>query len=262
MNRALTESDTSQPALLRSARDGAKAGFRWASYIAGPISAAAVLPGFAITAFGVGAGRSWTVPSYVPATFGLFVVAVVLGVILGTGLRVIGVRLGRDGARRPAASAEAAVDGPAGLGCGDGSPDTARLSAALTFVTRHWRGMAVVALLGPAAGFAVGAIAGRMVDRRLAAATAAADRDDPFWRIGDLMAHRESVPDVENSALVVGEALARVPGDWPPDPALPPGHAKSPTADVETFYEGLMKYGDCGFPPSARRGRFHTSLFL
>ncbi len=52
-------------------------------------------------------------------------------------------------------------------------------------------------------------------DEWLADAMAAADRDNPYWRLDDLMAHREQVPDAENSALVVAKAVELLPEDWP-----------------------------------------------
>ena len=51
-------------------------------------------------------------------------------------------------------------------------------------------------------------------NQRLATAVAAADRDDPYWRLDDLLAHREQVPDAENSALVAAKAVALLPKDW------------------------------------------------
>ncbi len=51
-------------------------------------------------------------------------------------------------------------------------------------------------------------------NKSLATAVAAADRDDPYWRLDDLLAHREQVPDAENSALVVAKAVALLPKDW------------------------------------------------
>ncbi len=51
-------------------------------------------------------------------------------------------------------------------------------------------------------------------NQRLATATSAADRDDPNWRLDDLLAHREQVPDAENSALVVAKAVALLPKNW------------------------------------------------
>ena len=55
------------------------------------------------------------------------------------------------------------------------------------------------------AAYGVGTYVGQMVDRRLADAISAADRDDPNWRLDDLMDNREPVPDAENSAFVVAE---------------------------------------------------------
>ena len=62
-----------------------------------------------------------------------------------------------------------------------------------------------------AIAFGTGLYLWRIVNRRLADAIAAADRDDPYWRLDDLMAHRDPVPDEENSAIVVAEVLAMVP---------------------------------------------------
>jgi hypothetical protein len=54
-----------------------------------------------------------------------------------------------------------------------------------------------------------------MADQRLADAMAAADRDNPYWRLEDLMAHREQVPDAENSALVLAKVTELMPEEWP-----------------------------------------------
>ena len=51
-------------------------------------------------------------------------------------------------------------------------------------------------------------------NQSLATAVAAADRDDPYWRLDDLLAHREQVPDAENSALVVAKVVPLLPKDW------------------------------------------------
>jgi hypothetical protein len=53
---------------------------------------------------------------------------------------------------------------------------------------------------------------------RLWAAVAVADRDDPHWRLADLMAAREAVPDAVNGAIPVAEAAAKLPNPWPPAP--------------------------------------------
>ncbi len=56
---------------------------------------------------------------------------------------------------------------------------------------------------------------GTTANRRLAAAMSAADRDDPHWRLDDLLEHREQVPDAENSALVLAQSIALLGKNWP-----------------------------------------------
>ena len=73
-------------------------------------------------------------------------------------------------------------------------------------------------LLILAAAFIIGVYVGRLVDRRLAAAIAAADQDDQNWRLDDLLVHRQAVPDSLNSAPVIDEILALIPDGWPESP--------------------------------------------
>src|SRR6185312_8463343 len=80
---------------------------------------------------------------------------------------------------------------------------------------------------------------GRIIDRRLADAVAMADRDDPSWRIEDLMATRQIVPDAENSALVVAEALALLPDRWPVGPSPLPDEPKPPPTDASKAYDQM-----------------------
>jgi hypothetical protein len=81
----------------------------------------------------------------------------------------------------------------------------------------------------------------RMVDHRLADAIAAADRDDPHWRIDDLMANRESVPDAENSAIVVSEALKLLPESWPFSPRPPRGQPLPIRTKIEEISDRLLE---------------------
>ncbi len=69
---------------------------------------------------------------------------------------------------------------------------------------------------------------GHQVDRRLSKAIAAADRDDPNWRLDDLLAHRTPLPDAENSATIVAQVLELIPGNWPAAPPAPPGYPNPP----------------------------------
>src|SRR5262249_26471703 len=89
------------------------------------------------------------------------------------------------------------------------------------------------------AGFCAGMYIGRFVDRRLAAAIAAAARDEPHWRINDLVAHREPVPDDQNSALVVAEVVALLPKGWPgPSPPAPGQPLPAKTKAQHTLEQG------------------------
>ncbi|MDB5351367.1 MAG: hypothetical protein JWN86_2614 [Planctomycetota bacterium] len=56
----------------------------------------------------------------------------------------------------------------------------------------------------------------RQIDRQLTRAIAEADRDDPNWRLPDLLAHRTPVPDPENSGPLVLSIAAEIPASWPP----------------------------------------------
>ncbi len=81
----------------------------------------------------------------------------------------------------------------------------------------HWRGIAVVFALA----LILGSIALTMLntqswqaDLKYQAAVAEADRLDPGWRLDDILAAREKMPDQENSALRVHEIADKLPGAW------------------------------------------------
>ena len=57
---------------------------------------------------------------------------------------------------------------------------------------------------------------------RLAEAMSAADRDDRYWRLDDLMAHRDPVPESENSASFWPRWLCCCQMTGPPSPSLAP----------------------------------------
>src|SRR5262245_20577398 len=56
---------------------------------------------------------------------------------------------------------------------------------------------------------------GYAAERRWEAAVAEADRNDPNWRLDDLLANRPPIPDAENGALVVITAKKLLPNQWP-----------------------------------------------
>ena len=93
-----------------------------------------------------------------------------------------------------------------------------------------------------AIAFSGGIYAQRTVSRRLEEAIAAADRDDPNWRVNDLIAHREPVPDAENSALVLAEALALLPESWPNAPT--PGHPNPQPTEASHAYDRMQATAD------------------
>jgi len=74
-----------------------------------------------------------------------------------------------------------------------------------------------------------------IANERLAVAVSAADQDNPHWRLDDLLANREKVPDAENSAIVLEKLDELLPQHWPPVAAVVPGGsatAKAPVSDA------------------------------
>ncbi len=206
-----TEADASRPSPLRAFGRGAKKGFRWTSYVVGPAAAVALVAGLALTPFGVGAGRGWGLHLIVPIAPGVYLVFAVFGAILGGVIGLIAALFGRSRPGIRVATFWAAVSRPIRRSRRFTSTTTPTNTRPPEFLRRRWPwlvGASVLLVL--AAAFAIGIHVGRLVDRRLAAAVAAADRDDPFWRLADLMARREPVPAAENSALVVAKALFEV----------------------------------------------------
>ena len=161
---------------------------------------------FSITAFGVGAGQGWETPVSLPRAVGFYVVFAGYGLVIGAVIGLIRALIGRARAGTRLASGRAAANRrSAEPPIGTATPRRRRVWPWLV-------GMPILLVL--AAGFSFGVYMARVVGRRLAAAIAAADRDDPNWRLEDLMAHRYPVPDDKNSALVVTEALSRLPENW------------------------------------------------
>src|SRR4051794_13192640 len=80
-----TEADA-RPSVLTLPWHGAKAGFRYVSYVAGPIAAVPLVLGSALTAFGVGTGRGWGMHLMLPGALGFFVACGLLGACLGASL--------------------------------------------------------------------------------------------------------------------------------------------------------------------------------
>jgi hypothetical protein len=231
-----------RPRLFRTAWGGAKTGFRRTSYVIGPIATIILIPALVPTAIGLGAGRGLDIHKSSLVAIGLYLVTAMWGAIIGAALGGITSRLPetlrswlsaaakrpiRLGFRRRRQAAVAAAEAP--------SKPRRRLWPWLV-------GVPIVLILG--FGFGAGVYLGRVVDRRLAEAVSAADRDDPNWRIDDLMSHRDPVPDEENSALVVAQVLSVLREYWPGGPAPPPGHPNPPQTETEVVLERLTSLAD------------------
>ncbi len=87
---------------------------------------------------------------------------------------------------------------------------------------RRWPWALILVALGGLVSLAGGWLAVRsFTNGKLAAAIAEADRLDPGWRLPDLIARREKIPDAENAAIRVAEVAARLPAKWPTNPPAP-----------------------------------------
>ena len=109
----------------------------------------------------------------------------------------------------------------------------------------RWAALAVALLAVAVTG--AWAYARIMLGRRLAAAIAEAERTDPNWRIGDMMAHREPLADAENGARVVTEAGSFLPRRWPIGPPrgggpLPPSPAENALALIAKDWEPNVRF--------------------
>jgi hypothetical protein len=207
-----------------SAWRGAKRGARIAAWVSGAISLMLIIPAAGVTAFGLGAGRGFGVSNYLPGGIAFFLFFCALGGMVGGSAAWISALIE---ARQPGRTSAPA-------------PRSAEWTAKPRRRPRRWPWVVgVPLLLFLVAAFVLGAYTGRLVDRRLAAAIAAADRDDSYWRLDDLLAHREQVPDVENSAVVLDAVLAHVPDNWPDGKSQGPGKPRPASERVQESFGEL-----------------------
>lgn len=229
-----------RPGVRSSIWRGLKAGFRWTTYLIGPLAGLVLLAGLALMELGLGAGTGLMVPSLVTEALRFYLGCVIFGSVAGGLVGLIGglvgkVMPGRSGpswwaaANRPWRRSRCAGDTPA--------PGTAARPGRLRRIWPFLLGVPVQLVLLIA--FGGGIYWSRYVHHRLADAVAAADRDDPYWRIDDLMAHREPVPDGENAALVVAEARELMPASWPGNPTPPRGAPSPPETEASRAYTRL-----------------------
>src|SRR5436190_18426065 len=91
--------DTTPRGLLESSWHGARTGFRLVSYVAGPIAALVLIPGLAISAFFLGAGRGFGVSRLVTGALASYLIFAIYGGVIGAAFGLVGalLRSGKPG---------------------------------------------------------------------------------------------------------------------------------------------------------------------
>ncbi|WP_435008405.1 hypothetical protein P12x_005619 [Tundrisphaera lichenicola] len=236
----VSKQEEPRPSLLRSLWRGAKRGFRWVSYVTGAIAAVPLVLGLALAAFGLGTGRGWGIPGLLTNSLGFWLVSAVWGGIIGA---ILGLVIGLI-PRAPAGSRRALwgarLARPVPFLRRKRGEESAGQPPAPRSRSRRWAirlGLTLLAILAISAG--IGTYLAWKVDRRLEAVVAEADQDDPSWRWDDLLADRDPVPDEENSALFVADALSFLPRDWPATSPATAGDAQGTPDEVSKAYDVL-----------------------
>jgi hypothetical protein len=211
-----------------STRRATKQGARVGAIVGGALSLLFIIPAVALAAFGLGSSGVWTLPRFFFYGIGWFGLFAVFGGVVAGGLGWSAALIGKTIESRAVARKLAAPKLPVQASLDEAATAAPREIAARSRRTTLWlwltcAAILLVSLIVSVAGFASGAIAGRSIDRRLDAAVAEADRDDPNWRLDDLMDHREPVPAAENSSLVVDHVVALLPKGWLGDTKLQSG---------------------------------------
>jgi hypothetical protein len=229
-------------ALLR----GAKVGRRVLWCVGMPLGAIAFVLGLFPTALGLGAGRGFSVHPLSIGGVGVYAGGMLLGSILGVVIGVLGFvrRRLRDSSKPDTLWGR--MNRPVRL-TREAPPDAEPIDSATppelpTTRPRRARWVRFVGILVGvllALAFGVGAYLGWDLDRGLADAMAGADREDPHWRLSDLMAAREKVPIAENSAVLVARAAAALPLMWPEGPDRPFGSPVQPPSAISVGLEAL-----------------------
>lgn len=225
-----TDSSTPQLGTAGECWHSAKKGARVFGIVGGSLSVFIIIPVLALSAFGLGSGRGFGLSIYFFVGIGVFLLFGLLGGILWATFGLLKAVIRR--ARTRGADQSALVEARAVAARIAQAEDRRRR-------VRLWPWLVGIPLLVvlPTA-FCLGWEMGRNVDRRLAEAVAAADLDDPSWRLDDLLAQRAQVPDGENSALIVTEAASLIPENWPAS-RLPKSDdsGKVPTNAPEAYQE-------------------------
>jgi hypothetical protein len=244
ISAGMRAADRALPSVFRAMWIGGKIGFRWGAFFAGSIVGVVVIASFSVTALGVGAGRGWGVPPIAMPALGAFLVVVVWGTIVGA---LVGLFVGviqRLLPKKSRLSGASVFNRPISLMEQRGDSGFVA-SAPPGFLRSRWPWLiGAPVFLFLVAALAIGLYLKPMVERRLAASIAVADHDDPYWRLDDLIAHREVVPDAENSALVLAEANALLPENWPAPPKPQLGHPIPQPSEAAKASERLPAIAD------------------
>lgn len=214
---------------------GAKRGFRIASLIFGPIIGLIGLIWAVPMALAWGAGRGLAINVNLLYTARAFIVIALYGALIGAALGAVSPpdpkRLSR--LRRPLRLRfwrKADPEKPVRRGIG--------WAWLLLWI---FSGLSFVVL---AIAYGFGVHIGQVVNRRLDAAVAAADADDPDWQLDDLMAAREPVPDEENSSLVVSEIVSLLPDNWLRVPTAPKGQPRPSLTELQEAFDRATETPD------------------
>ena len=247
-----SEADAPGPGVRASLVHGAKRGSRIAAFVAGVLSSLLIIPSLAVTGFGLGSGRGFGVPWYFLSGIGTLLFFIALGGIIGTVAGLIRGLIRQARARRvnltPGRAGRASRSSRSRKSSrAAGAARRSRVSGTPVSASLWPWFIGVLVLLVLATAYGAGAYVGRMVDRRSVAAIIAANRDDPYWRLDDLLAHREHVPDDENSALVVNDVVSLLPETWP-DSRSPAGGEARPNGT--RVYEAFTRLG--ATPPNIK----------
>ncbi len=171
------QSKAPRPSVLRATSHGARIGLKWTSWIGGILSGVFIIGGLALTAFGLGTGRGWGVAAMLPRAFAFFIACDAIGLFMG-GIVGLLVRLLPE---RCPASTWSAANRPIRIFRFRREESKPIDNTPLPTRRRRWPWfIAVPVVLLLIVAFGVGIYCGRLVDQKLAAAIAAADRDDPF----------------------------------------------------------------------------------
>ncbi|WP_435015296.1 hypothetical protein TA3x_002835 [Tundrisphaera sp. TA3] len=239
MNAPRLESDVpARPGLMQGAWKRAKRFGFFASFLGVPFIAIGLVGGLAFSAFLFGAGRGYWIFRLPINLIGLGGGFITFWMVVGAAWGMVAGLLDRTRPDSRLGAGWSLANRPISLpfrrAKKKAAPDHA---AELPPVRRMpvWPWLLLIPFLGL---LVVAGLFGRYVDnrleKRLEDAVNAADADDPNWRCDDLMAGRVPIPDDENGAIVVAEALENVPDTWPMDPGGP-GQRPTDTAVSKVY---------------------------